>query len=90
MDLLLEIARCMFIFSEPHTRFENATYLQHIDDSFRVDESWFNLSINEKELWIKRAIEFTTELQSHSPEIYQDMIDNVDSVNEKPLWWKNI
>jgi hypothetical protein len=88
MNIFLEIARSIFIFSEPPKRKETWLYLQNIDDAFSIDERWANLSDNERNIWVEKAKVFMNDMKTYFPDVYDDIMNNVSNVNDKPLWWK--
>jgi|LakMenEpi03Aug12_release.lakeMendotaPanAssembly.Ray.scaffolds.fasta_scaffold1042293_1 hypothetical protein len=89
MDILLEVARSLFIFSEPPKRKEPWLFLQHIDDAFTIDEKWINLSDDDRQIWISKAKEFLDEIEIHFPYVYESIMKGTICVNDKPMWWKN-
>jgi len=88
MTILLEVARSLYIFSEPSRRIENWLYLQHINEAFAVDENWCNLSDDERQIWLDKAKQYMNELKLHFPEVYESIMKNTICVNSKPMWWK--
>jgi hypothetical protein len=78
MNIFLEIARSIFIFSEPPKRKETWLYLQNIDDGFSI----------ERNIWVEKAKVFMNDMKTYFPDVYDDIMNNVSNVNDKPLWWK--
>lgn len=88
MNILLEVARSLYIFSDPPKRTETWLYLQHIDEAFAVDENWCNLSDNERQVWLDKAEQYMNELKIYFPDVYESIMMNTICVNSKPMWWK--
>jgi len=88
MNVILEIARSLYIFSEPPKRTENWLYLQHLDDAFTIDENWTNLSDDSRQIWIDKAENYMNELKIYFPDIHEIIMKNTVDVNSKPMWWK--
>lgn len=88
-NIILEVARSLYIFSEPPKRNENWLYLQHIDDAFSIDERWENLSNNERQIWLEKANQYMNELKNYFPDVYNSIMTDTICVSSKPMWWKN-
>lgn len=87
-NILIEVARSLYISSAPSKRIENWLNLQHMEEAFSIDENWSDLSTDKRQIWLDKAEQHMNELKLYFPDVYESIMKNTICVNSKPMWWK--